>query len=191
LVQSTIIYESKSQDKYYLTGNLDHVKPKDTNPLLSISINNLIPVCVPCNQRKSTTIFKYDPFNNEHAHSFDFNGCIDFDMKKGEVIYKSLKDLKITADKDEYMDMSKKLDYIDLYSNFDSNAEVMVERFKKFNSNGYSEHLNKITDSSHTREMIEYLISEVPLTDDNILKFPLTKFKMDLFNTIKSKSSTT
>lgn len=189
LVQSTIIYESGTQNKYYLTGNLDHVKSKDKSPILSISINNLIPVCGPCNQRKSNTGFTYDPFNEAHAHSFDFSECIDFDKDKGEVIYKSLLELKITADEEEYMDMSKKLDYIDLYSNFDTNAEILVERFKKFNSEGYIEHLNKITDSSNTRAMIEYLISEVPLTDDNILKHPLTKFKMDLFNTIKSKSS--
>jgi 5-methylcytosine-specific restriction endonuclease McrA len=190
LVQSTIIYESATQKKYYLTGNLDHVKPKDKNPFLSISINNLIPVCGPCNQRKSATTFIYDPFDIAHAHSFDFNDCIDYDEDKGEVIYKSLKELKIIADDEECMDMSKKLDYIDLYSNFDTNAEILVERFKKFNSEGYNEHLNKNTDSSNTREMIEYLISEIPLTDDNILKYPLTKFKMDLFNTIKSKSST-
>ncbi len=187
LAQSTIIYRSKSKKRYYLTGNLDHFKPKDTNPLLSISINNLIPVCGPCNQRKGIAKFNYDPFNTDHAHSFDFNKCIDFDNDKGEVIFKSLKDMNITADKDEYMDMSKKLDYIDLYSNFDINAKIMVERYKKFNSEGYSEHLNKITDSSNTKEMIEYLISEIPLTNDNILRYPLTKFKMDLFNSIKSK----
>lgn len=190
LVQNTIIYESKTQKKYYLTGNLDHYKPKDMNPLLSISLNNLISVCGPCNQRKSNTAFVYDPFNAKHIHSFDFNKCFDFDQDKGEIVYKTLKELKITADKEEFMDMSEKLDYIDLYSNFETNAEILVERYKKFNSEGYSEHLNKVTKSSNTREMLEYLISEIPLTNENVLKYPLTKFKMDLFNTIKSKSST-
>ncbi len=121
LVQNTVIYESKSTGKHYLMGNLDHVKPKDKNPLLSISINNLIPVCAPCNQRKSNTVFKYDPFNSAHTHSFDFNKCIDYDEDRGEVVYKSLKELKITADDDKYMDVNRLLKFV--FLNF-SNSKV-------------------------------------------------------------------
>jgi 5-methylcytosine-specific restriction endonuclease McrA len=68
LAQFTSIYRESDTGYYYLKGNLDHIIPKSSNPYLSISLNNLVPVCGHCNQRKATTSFKYDPFDLEHKH---------------------------------------------------------------------------------------------------------------------------
>lgn len=187
LAQYTSIYRSSNSGKYYLTGNLDHVKAKSTYPYLSLSINNLVPVCAHCNQRKSDRRFKYDPFNAKHKQSFDFSDCID--VVKSKVIFKPLNHLKFSPAKGEFKDLTTKLDLKDLYQNFEPNAKALIDRYQKYHSKGYSEHLTSITKKPDSREFIEFFISEVPLSDESVLKHPLTKFKMDLYNMIKSKSS--
>jgi 5-methylcytosine-specific restriction endonuclease McrA len=185
LAQYTSIYRSSSSGTFYLTGNLDHVKAKSKFPYLSLSINNLVPVCAHCNQRKLDRVFNYDPFNSKHKHNFDFSNCID--VVKSKVVLKSLDDLQISPAKGQFKDLATKLDFKELYQNFSSCAETIVDRYQKFYSEGYYNHLEKITNRPNSREFIEFFISEVPLTNDNVLKHPLTKFKMDLLNTIKSK----
>lgn len=186
LAQYTSIYRSSKSKKYFLTGNLDHVKAKSTYPFLSLSINNLVPVCAHCNQRKLDSSFEYDPFNAKHELSFDFSDCID--VVKTKVVFKPLKDLKFSPAVGKFIDVTTKLDLKDLYQNFESNAKELIDRYHKFNSNGYSEHLSKITKRPNNRDFIEYFVSDTPLKEDSVLKHPLAKFKMDIFNTIKSKS---
>lgn len=185
LAQYTSIYRSSKSGKFYLTGNLDHVKAKSTYPYLSLSINNLVPVCGHCNQRKSDRKFKYDPFNPAHKQAFDFSECID--VVKSKVVFKPLKKLKFSPSTGYFTDLREKLEFKDLYQNFELNAKMMVDRYQKYHSHGYNEHLKSITEKTDSREFIEYFISEVPLSDESVLKHPLTKFKMDLYNTIKSK----
>lgn len=186
LAQYTSIYSSKSK-KIYLKGNLDHIYPKDKYPLLAVSINNLIPVCSHCNQRKSNTDFKYNPFNQDHIHSFNFNKCIE--IKSGEATLTSLKNLEITADKDKSIVLATKLDLKKLYECFEENAQIMVERYNKYHSQGYSNSISKIPGIRNESLLLEYFVSEIPLSDENVLKHPLTKFKIDLYNTIRTKSS--
>jgi hypothetical protein len=64
----------------------------------------------------------------------------------------------------------------------------MVTRFKKFYSDGYETNLSTLTDESNSKKRIEYFVSEIPLTEENILKHPLVKFKIDLFDSIKDRS---
>lgn len=188
LAQHTSIYRSSNSKKYFLTGNLDHVKAKSTYPFLSLSINNLVPVCAHCNQRKLDSSFEYDPFSSKHEVSFDFSDCID--VVKAKVTLKQLNDLKFLPVTGKFKDVTTKLDLKDLYQNFESNAFELIDRYHKFHSDGYSEHLSKIAKRPNNRDFIEYFISETPLNEDSVLKHPLAKFKMDLFNTIKSKSKT-
>lgn len=187
LAQFTSIYRSSKENEYYLKGNLDHIIPKTKNPYLSISLNNLIPVCGHCNQRKATTSFKYDPFNLDHKHEFDFSGCLDID-ENAEIVLTSLDNLIIKTKKANFADISTKLNYKNLYKNFEENAEIMVTRFKKFYSDGYETNLSTLTDESNSKTRIEYFVSEIPLTEENILKHPLVKFKIDLFDSIKDRS---
>jgi hypothetical protein len=46
------------------------------------------------------------------------------------IVFTSIENLIINAKKEEFADLSKKLDYQKLYMNFDENAEIMVSRFK-------------------------------------------------------------
>lgn len=191
LAQYTSIYRSNTKSVFFLTGNLDHIEAKSKNPYLSVSINNLVPVCAHCNQRKNDKKFKYNPFNSKHKHRFDFTNCIDIDPLTSEIVLKSLDELEILPNKGSFNDLAKKLDFKDLYKNFSSNAQFLIDRYQKFHSKGYHEHLEKITKKTNSRDFIEYFISEVPLVNGSILQHPLTKFKIDLFKAIKDKSSTT
>jgi 5-methylcytosine-specific restriction endonuclease McrA len=184
LAQYTSIYRSSGSGNFYLTGNLDHVKSKSSHPFLSLSINNLIPVCAHCNQRKSDKKFKYDPFNSKHKIHFNFTDCND--VVKSKVVFKGLNNIGFLPLNGDFKDITSKLDLKDLYKNFESNAKALVERYNKFHSKGYGNHLKAITKRPNSREFIEYFISEVPLIEENVLKEPLTKFKMDLYNALKT-----
>ena len=193
LAQNTSIYKSNKKKEFYLTGNLDHVKPKSKFPFISLSINNLVPVCGHCNQRKLDRNFKYDPFNSFHIHNFDFSKCVDYNMDKSEIEFKGLADLEITPKTGDFIDLSKELDFENLYKNFSKNAELLTERFRNFNSLTYKEMIeNTMIENTNNRNIhnsaLEYFISEVPFSEDSILMFPLIKFKMDLYNHLKNIS---
>jgi len=188
LAQNTSSYTaSEKKNKVFLTGNLDHIHSKDKYPFLAISLNNLVPVCAHCNQRKSKTVFSYNPFNSKHKHKFDFSGCWKIKENNSEVVLTSLKNLDILPVNEGSSDLAAKLDFKDLYKNFNENADILVERFKKFNSDGYKDSLSKIIDDSNPESTIKYFISEIPLEEGNILKHPLTKFKIDLYAALKMK----
>ena len=186
LAQSTTIYTSSKSKYVYLTGNLDHIKPKSKFPFLAVSLNNLIPVCAHCNQRKSDNPFEYNPFNQLDQHEFDFSNCLETDKKK-VVVLNTLDKLKIAKKKGNTSDLITRLDFSDLYKNFSGNAKIMVERFHKFHSNGYKAHLESVINGKDTTSEMKYFISEIPLVDKNIVKYPLTKFKIDLYKELKQK----
>jgi hypothetical protein len=192
LAQSTSIYRSKGKGKqFYLTGNLDHVKAKSHYPLFAVSLNNLVPVCGHCNQRKSNTKYKYDPFNPKHEHSFVFTNCLDYVKRSSRVRLKSLEKMQILPKDTDFSKLSEKLDFEELYQNFSGNAEILVERFHKFHSSGYKANIGKIFGKTVIKKNInaemKYFISDIPLRNENVHKYPLTKFKMDLYDEVKRK----
>jgi 5-methylcytosine-specific restriction endonuclease McrA len=188
LAQYTSSYTSDNS-KVYLTGNLDHIKSKDINPAISICLNNLVPVCAHCNQRKSNNPFDYNPFDLTHEHKFDFSLCLNLN-EKGDVVFESIEKLEINTDNEEAKDLAIKLDYKLLYRNFVESGEILVSRFQRFNADGYKDSLKKIANEEDPESALRYFISDVPLKKENILKFPLTKFKIDLYNDVLALSKT-
>lgn len=186
LAQYTSSYTSDN-GKVYLTGNLDHVKSKDSNPAIAICLNNLVPVCAHCNQRKSNNPFDYNPFDLSHEQKFDFSSCLSAN-DKGEVVIESLDHLEIDCDDDEAKDLANKLDYKILYKNFKESGDILVSRFHRFNSKGYKKSLKKIANEDDPDIAVRYFVSDVALIKENILKFPLTRFKIDLYNELKLQS---
>lgn len=185
--QYTTLYRSQSKKQFYLKGNLDHIHAKSEFPFFSLSINNLVPVCAHCNQRKGKYSFNYNPFDPEHAHTFNFEDCLDFDVKEGKVKLENLSQMKIDFDSTTNCKLVDKLDLLDLYRKFDKNAETTVSRFRNYYSRGYGESISKSFKTKEGISALEYFVSEIPLTDSNVLKHPLTKFKKDLFESLKSK----
>lgn len=188
LAQSTSIYQSNAPGKkFYLTGNLDHIKAKATYPLFSLSLRNLVPVCGHCNQRKSDTEYKYDPFNPKHKHKFVFTDCLEYDDSTSSVKLKSLEKMQISPNGTDFSKLAEKLDYEKLYQNFSGNAEILVDRFQKFHSKGYKTHVETVSMKRNINSEMKYFVSDIPLINENIHKYPLTKFKIDLFKEIKAK----
>ena len=95
LAQYTTSY-GLDKKKIYVKGNLDHIYPKSLNALVSLSINNLVPVCGHCNQRKSdapVADFNFNPFDSSIIPIFKFEDVLEINI--GQVNFKNLTDLKI------------------------------------------------------------------------------------------------
>jgi hypothetical protein len=94
----------------------------------------------------------------------------------------------------EKEDLVKVLNYKSLYSHFEEYAKEFVDRFNKFGSRGYGQNINAIFGDNKTKDKSKTLIDENKLKEfltdqelkvENIFKYPLTKFKLELYNTVK------
>jgi len=52
---STCVYCGKEQTKFNRV-NIDHIKPRKYFPELALDINNLQPLCGPCNKKKGNSV---------------------------------------------------------------------------------------------------------------------------------------
>lgn len=181
LAQYTSVYSSESNKNLYLTGNLDHIHAKDRYPFLSFTINNLLPVCAHCNQRKSSSSFGFNPFDKSHNHSFQFAKCLE--IRNGEVTLKSLDNLSFNPPKG--VSLVEKLDLKDLYAKFNKDALNIVSRFSKFYSEGYKHNVAGFFSDDENESNLDYFVSEIPMLESNELKYPLLKFKKELFEELK------
>ena len=181
LAQYTTIYTGK--EDVYLNGNLDHIYPKSKNALSSVSLNNLIPVCSLCNQRKSNAEgeeFDFNPFNSIQTPIFKFDKVLEID--KGEVTLKNLTDLEIENINSA---LESRLELTSLYKEYESPIVNLLNRYKKFNSKSYKVQIDELIHKGISNNL-EYFISETPYTEDNIQNIPLHKFKSDFYKELES-----
>lgn len=182
LAQYTTSY-GFDKKKIYIKGNLDHIYPKSLNALVSLSINNLVPVCGHCNQRKlnaGLSEFNFNPFDNNEVPIFKFEDVLK--INNGQINLKNLNDLKI---ENINSTLESRLELTSLYKEYKSPIENLLDRYKKFNSSSYKEAIKKIA-GDITTENLEYFISEIPYTDENIKNVPLHKFKSDFYKELES-----
>ncbi|WP_185204782.1 HNH endonuclease [Chryseobacterium sp. C3] len=182
LAQYTTSYGFDKQ-KIYVKGNLDHIYPKSLNALVSLSINNLVPVCGHCNQRKlnaSLSEFNFNPFDSIHVPVFKFEDVLE--VNNGQANLKNLTDLKI---ENINPTLETRLKLTSLYKEYKSPIENLLERYNKFNSNSYEEHIEELVKKGISADL-EYFISETPYTDENLQNMPLHKFKSDFYKELES-----
>ena len=181
LAQYTTAYGINNK-KIYIKGNLDHIYPKSSNALVSLSINNLVPVCVHCNQRKldaDEESFDFNPFESIQAPVFKFKDVIM--VSNGNVQFKDIKNLKID---DINTTLEKRLDLTSLYREYRSPIENLLGRYKKFNSSSYESLIKNLVNKGVSTDL-EYFISEIPYTEENIKNVPLHKFKSDFYKELE------
>ncbi|MFS4474366.1 HNH endonuclease [Chryseobacterium sp. T20] len=181
LAQYTTSY-GIDQQKIYVKGNLDHIYPKSLNALVSLSINNLVPVCGHCNQRKlnaDLSKFNFNPFDSNIIPIFKFEDVLE--INKGQVNFKNLTDLKIEKINST---LEKRLELTSLYKEYKSPIENLLERYKKFNSSSYKAHIQKLLEKGISADL-EYFISETPFTEENLQNMPLHKFKSDFYKELE------
>lgn len=187
LAQYTTIYSGSY--KKYLKGNLDHIYPKSQNALISVSLNNLVPVCAHCNQRKLDALldkFNFNPFEKialDKIPTFNFREVLEVD--NGKVSVRSLEKLKIDNINET---LDKRIELTLLYKEYKSSIINLLNRYIKFNSSSYQIQIQKIIDSERISGItinLEYFISEVPYTKENIQHIPLHKFKSDFYKDLE------
>jgi len=181
LAQYTTSY-SLNKQKIYVKGNLDHIYPKSLNALVSLSINNLVPVCGHCNQRKlnaDISKFNFNPFDFNIIPIFKFEDVLE--INNGQANLKNLTDLKI---ENINPSLETRLELTSLYKEYKSPIENLLERYNKFNSNTYKEHIQQLVDKGISADL-EYFISETPYTEENLQNIPLHKFKSDFYKELE------
>lgn len=67
MVEAKGAEEGEQEEKYKSFFELDHFLDKDTYPMFSVSLYNLIPVCPSCNRVKSTQKFEYYPYDSANG----------------------------------------------------------------------------------------------------------------------------
>lgn len=183
LAQYTTFYVVNNK-KIYVKGNLDHIYPKSLNALVSLSVNNLVPVCGHCNQRKldaDKSKFDFDPFNSQDQPVFNFEQVIK--INNNSVEYDDIKKLKID---NINKTLETRLELTSLYNEYKLPIINLLERYNKFNSSSYKSGVESIlANDKNISESLEYFISEIPYTDDNIQNVPLQKFKNDFFKELE------
>lgn len=188
LAQYTSIYRSDKKNYLYLKGNLDHYFPQKDNALLGISLNNLVPVCAHCNQRKSKQEFTFKIFKKKADiivnPTFVFENCLTIQNAKLE-----LRNLDQLIINNIDSDLLEKLELDKLYQGLSSSVINLLERYQKFNSKSYKNHIESITGVG-IGSNLEYFISEIPYDEENIRKVPLQKFKSDFYNELESYKAT-
>lgn len=181
LAQYTTSY-GIDNDKIYVKGNLDHVYPKSLNGLISLSLNNLVPVCAHCNQRKSNagiSKFNFNPFDSVQIPNFIFKDILE--IQSGEVKFKNLTYLKIDNINST---LEKRLKLTSLYKEYKLPVENLLDRYKKFNSFSYEKQIKDIIGKGISTDL-EFFITEVPYTEENVHNIPLHKFKSDFYKELE------
>jgi hypothetical protein len=181
LAQYTTSYGLDKQ-KIYVKGNLDHIHPKSLNALVSLSINNLVPVCGHCNQRKlnaDNSKFNFDPFDSSQTPVFNFKDVLN--ISNGNVQIGDVQGLKID---NINATLESRLALTSLYKEYKSPIVNLLDRYKKFNSTSYEENIKKLVKNGISADL-EYFISETPYTEENIQNIPLHKFKSDFYKELE------
>lgn len=118
-------------------ADLDHFIPKSLYPFFAISIYNLVPSCVYCNQRFKRNYeadFRtfFSPFEKEIENSFQFK----FTYRRGSYksVYEKKKELGIgrrTEQKQHYINLLKKLNSLKSFEEVIKDANRMIKYTKK------------------------------------------------------------
>ncbi|WP_294241430.1 HNH endonuclease signature motif containing protein [uncultured Chryseobacterium sp.] len=181
LAQYTTSYGLDGQ-KIYVKGNLDHIYPKSLNALVSLSINNLVPVCGHCNQRKlnaDSSNFNFNPFDSKITPTFNFADVLE--INNGQISFKNLTHLKI---ENINTTLESRLELTSLHKEYKSPIVNLLDRYKKFNSSSYELNIKELIKKGISADL-EYFISETPFTEDNLQNIPLHKFKNDFYKELE------
>lgn len=168
-------------------ADLDHFLPKSIFPVFSLTLANLIPSCIYCNQRfkgEHYTNYKsyFSPFDEdiEKSISFRFNYSQDTQSNSFQKL-KELENVKLDSIEENYL----KMIFTGIFNEDELNkhretSECLNEKVEKIN-----EELNKIFEGNNKQlnQLVENIIVKVEEYIDLINKF-MTSDKTSL-NSIK------
>lgn len=174
-------------DAYY---ELDHAWPKSKYPFLAISFFNLQPCCGPCNRRKSDSLIAYSIYVEQPELSsvrfyIEEESLALFDLHH---IAEDLS-IKIHVGDNELDKLYDKIGVRALYATMIDEAAELVWKHKFFND-AYIKQLSNTYREEITFSKIDItrLLYGVYDWEDNVYLRPLSKFKLDILQNLKSIS---
>ena len=160
--------------------DLDHFFPKSKYPLLSLSINNLIPICSYCNRKKSSRYFSLA--ENIYPYNEGIDNINYFNYKYG----KSMDDITVVINKgkNKKMDNNAEILLIDeLYKSHKVIVKNIIDNSKRFNKY-YLEEINNLSGIRKiTEDDIKSILGYVNKND--IKNTSLGKLKNDIIDIVR------
>jgi hypothetical protein len=167
---------------------VDHFLPKSEFPCFSISFFNLIPVCGPCNNKKSANAvdFNFYSINPDDLKESPFEFYLD---KKSLVKYRvngNLEELEIKFLDRQNRRFNENFDIEGIYNTQKDLAEELILKSMIYNK----EHLKSLQNSfkklyPNRIPMVERLIVGNYIDPKEIHKRPLSKFTQDIAKQLK------
>lgn len=172
----------ESSSSYSARFDVDHYKPKDEFPFLSIFLFNLYPTCASCNRRKSkSTKIKFKLYSNNPA---EINGSaykfkLDVGSKSKYLISKDVNDLDFTFDPN-FNTLQSELKIKEIYdTQIDIIEELMIKNamYDEYNRKNLYNSFTKL--NLHPDLYLRTLIGNYTKEKD-IHKRPMSKFMQDI-----------
>lgn len=167
---------------------VDHFLPKSEYPCFSISFFNLLPVCGPCNGKKSAKAVDYNVYSDNYIDLKESPFEFQLD-KKSIVSYRVNGDknkLKIKFIDKNNIGFNKNFDIEGIYSTQKDLAEELVLKSIIYNEN-YLESLKKSFKKLYPNKipMVERLLVGNYTSVKDIHKRPMSKFTQDIARQLK------
>ena len=155
----------------------DHFYNKATYPYLSMSLYNLIPSCSLCNHQKTTTSLnlRYNPYYRGISKEFRFEVDDNIQLRSG---IKGADKIQIKIRKTPNgQGIDELKDELHLEEQYGRHKDIVQEIYDKvYNEKYYRDMLACIPNSA---EFINQWIG-IPMSEEDIDKQPLTKFRQDI-----------
>jgi len=185
------IFNNKDATKGYTAPDLDHFYLKSKYPFLAVTISNLIPSCLVCNQRIKGTKDTYEKSipnpleeNIFEKIEFDFN-YIEFNNDKlpyiNSIYISNMKDLDDNYK--EYIKFFKIQEQYSLHSEIPKNIKRKFDKYNIVKKN----HLKKCCSSLNDKIIEDMVFQEYKYIDKKTT--PLWKLKQDIYKKMKNETT--
>lgn len=167
-------------------AQLDHFYPRSKYPIFAICLYNLVPSCSVCNHIKTTKDVKVSP----HNHKYDFSElklsyeplCMNY-LNNDDYI-----EIKFTFKNEQgqfSQDMKINLSEMKIEESYKAHRDYVREILKKaliYNDSVKNSLLRNYPELFHDEEELTQIIFGNYISEDALLKRPLSKLTMDLLS---------
>jgi len=173
------IFNFTKNNKLEATAQIDHFFDKKTYPYLAISLYNLVPCCIVCNQRKST---KKQNIIHPFVESFDTSAKFRLAIKDSSFYYTQQGfEILLTSDNPKAQNSIEIFNLNRLYQNHKDIVLELIQKDIVYNESYLDELLTKYEGTLFkNKEDLQRLVSGGYIEDENINKRPLSKLTKDI-----------